>query len=197
MFTGVVEGMGTVTAVVAIGEERRFTIRAPDVLEGVEVGDSIAVNGVCLTAVAIGAGGVEVTAVSETLERSNLGDLAVDSWVDLERPMPATGRFDGHIVQGHIDGVATVESIIAEGQARRLRFVTEPGVLKYVVEKGSITVDGVSLTITAVGADYFELVLIPHTLDVTVLGLRRPGDRVNVEVDILAKYVERLLEARS
>jgi riboflavin synthase len=197
MFTGIVEGMGTVTAVVAEGDERRFTIRAPEVLGGIGIGDSLAINGVCLTAVATGPDGVEVTAVAETLDRTNLGDLAVDSRVDLERPMPAHGRFDGHIVQGHIDGVAILTSIREEGESRRFRFTADPALLRYVVEKGSITVDGVSLTITAVGFDYFELVLIPHTLDVTVLGHRRPGDRVNVEVDILAKYVERLLEDRS
>ena len=197
MFTGIVEGMGTVTGIGGDGAERRFTIDAPAVLDGMAIGDSIAVNGVCLTVVAVAPNRVEVTAVSETLERTNLGDLAVDSRVDLERPMPAAGRFDGHIVQGHVDGVATVSAITDEGGSRRFRFSAEPGLLRYVVEKGSITVDGVSLTITAVGSDFFELVLIPHTLDVTVLGRRRPGDRVNVEVDILAKYVERLLEDRS
>lgn len=196
MFTGIVAGMGTVIAIDGDGAERRFTIDAPAVLDGMTIGDSIAVNGVCLTAVAVAPDRVAVTAVTETLERTNLGQLAVDSRVDLERPMPAAGRFDGHIVQGHVDGVAVVASIIEEGESRRFRFDIEPGLARYIVEKGSITVDGVSLTITAVGEDYFELVLIPHTLDVTVLGERRPGDRVNVEVDILAKYVERLLEAR-
>ena len=110
--------------------------------------------------------------------------------------MSASGRFDGHIVQGHVDGTATVAAISEEGDSRRFRFSAERDLLRYVVEKGSIAVDGVSLTVTAVAADHFELVLIPHTLDVTTLGSRRVGDRVNVEVDILAKYVERLLEDR-
>ena len=195
MFTGIVEGLGRIAAVEDNGSERRFTI-ASGLLDELHTGDSIAVNGVCLTAVAVSPGAVEVTAVAETLQRTNLGDLAEGSAVDLERPMPASGRFDGHIVQGHVDGTAVVADIADEGDAKRFRFTADGDLLRYVVEKGSITVDGVSLTVTGVGDGYFELVLIPHTLDVTVLGRRRPGDRVNVEVDILAKYVERLLEVR-
>jgi riboflavin synthase len=196
MFTGIVEGMGRITHVVAGDGDRRFTISADKVLDGIEIGDSIAVNGVCLTAVTVAPGQVEVTAVTETLQRTNLGVLEQGDAVDLERPMLAAGRFDGHIVQGHVDGVATVAGIEAEGDSCRMRFTADPALLRYVVEKGSVTVDGVSLTITAVAADSFELVLIPHTLAVTVLGSRRAGDLVNVEVDILAKYVERLLEDR-
>jgi riboflavin synthase len=196
MFTGIVEGMGRIAHAVDGDGDRRFTISAEKVFDGIEIGDSVAVNGVCLTAVSIAPGQVEVTAVTETLERTNLGVLDPGDVVNLERPMPAAGRFDGHIVQGHVDGVATVASIEAEGDSHRMRFTADPALLRYVVEKGSITVDGVSLTITAVAADSFELVLIPHTLAVTVLGTRRAGDLVNVEVDILAKYVERLLEVR-
>ena len=196
MFTGIVEGMGRIDAVVPEDGQRDLTIYADKVLDGMEVGDSIAVNGVCLTAVAVGADHVRVTAVTETLDRTNLGRLTVGDRVDLERPMPAAGRFDGHIVQGHVDGVASVVSIEPEAESRRMRFAAEPALLRYIVEKGSVTVDGVSLTVTAAHADSFELVLIPHTLDVTVLGLRAAGDVVNVEVDILAKYVERLLEVR-
>ncbi len=196
MFTGIVEGMGRIDAVVPEDGERHFTITADKALDGMEIGDSIAVNGVCLTAVAVGADHVQVTAVTETLDRTNLGRLAIGDRVDLERPMRATGRFDGHIVQGHVDGVATVAAITPEGESRRIRFEADPSLLRYIVEKGSVTVDGVSLTITAAEADFFELVLIPHTLEITVLGLREVGDLVNVEVDILAKYVERLLEDR-
>ncbi len=197
MFTGIVEGMGRVSSVAHGEGNRRLTIAADKVLDGMEIGDSIAVNGVCLTAVATAPDMVDVTAVAETLERTNLGSLEQGTLVNLERPMPAAGRFDGHIVQGHVDGVAVVAAIEPEGTSHRIRFTAEPALLRYVVEKGSITVDGVSLTITSVDADSFELVLIPHTLDVTVLGIRRIGDRVNVEVDILAKYVERLLEDRT
>ena len=196
MFTGIVEGMGRVDKTVDGDGQRRFTIEADKVLDGIEIGDSIAVNGVCLTAVAVTPGQVDVTAVTETLVRTNLGAVDIGDAVNLERPMPAAGRFDGHIVQGHVDGVAAVAAIESEGDSWRIRFTAEPTLLRYVVEKGSITVDGVSLTITAVAADSFELVLIPHTLAVTVLGSRRVGDQVNVEVDILAKYVERLLEDR-
>ncbi|MDH3539873.1 MAG: riboflavin synthase [Acidimicrobiia bacterium] len=196
MFTGIVEGIGRIEDLVNGDGDRRLTISADKVLDGLEVGDSIAVNGVCLTAVTVAPGQVTVTAVTETLERTNLGVLDPGDAVNLERPMPAAGRFDGHIVQGHVDGVATVAGLETEGESRRMRLTADPALLRYVVEKGSITVDGVSLTITAVAADSFELVLIPHTLAVTVLGTRRPGDLVNVEVDILAKYVERLLEDR-
>lgn len=195
MFTGIVEGVGRIDAVEDTGSERRFTI-ASGLVGQLEIGDSIAVNGVCLTAVAVARGSVDVTAVTETLHRTNLGDLAEGSVVDLERPMPASGRFDGHIVQGHVDGTALVVEITAEGDSKRFQFAADDDLLRYVAEKGSITIDGVSLTVTAVGKGHFELVLIPHTLEVTVLGQRRPGDRVNVEVDILAKYVERLLEVR-
>ncbi len=197
MFTGIVEGIGRLQQVAHGEQVRRFTIAADKVLDGIEVGDSIAVNGVCLTAVAASPGQLEVTAVTETLERTNLGSLGEGDKVNLERPLAAAGRFDGHIVQGHVDGVATVAHMRWEGESLRVRFTTEPQLLRYVVEKGSVTIDGVSLTITAVRADAFELVLIPHTLDVTVLGTRRVGDQVNVEVDILAKYVERLLEDRT
>jgi len=196
MFTGIVEAIGRVTAVAAEADGRRLTIAADKVLDGMEVGDSVAVNGVCLTAVTIGPGQVTVVAVGETLTRTALGGLTEDSGVNIERPLAAAGRFDGHIVQGHVDGMGTVAELTAEGDALRIRFAADPAVLRYIVEKGSVAVDGVSLTVTAVGDSWFELVLIPHTLTVTTLGQRAAGDRVNIEVDILAKYVERLLEDR-
>jgi len=202
MFTGIVSELGSVTTARPSGGGAAITIAAPQTCIGLTVGDSIAVNGVCLTAVGFGDGRFTVEAVSETLQRTNLGELSEGSVVDLERPVAAAGgRFDGHVVQGHVDGVGTVRSIESEGTSKRIR-ITAPGALaQYLVEKGSVTVDGVSLTITAVSAvadpdPWFEVVLIPHTLDVTVLGVRAAGDRVNLEVDILAKYVERLMEAR-
>jgi riboflavin synthase len=195
MFTGIVERVGTVIAVDDAGGLRRLTIEVGEAGEAVEVGDSIAVNGVCLTAVAADAGRLAVEAVPETLDRSNLGRLTAGDPVDLERPVPAGGRLDGHVVQGHVDGVGTVRSITAEGGSHRV-WVDAPGRLhRYFVEKGSVAVDGVSLTVSAVDADGFEVVLIPHTMAATVFGVRRTGDAVNLEVDILAKYVERLLEA--
>ncbi|MDJ0496623.1 MAG: riboflavin synthase [Acidimicrobiia bacterium] len=196
MFTGIVTGLGTVTRVEETATGRRLVIEERNVLSDMEVGDSVAVNGVCLTAVDVDAGAVSVDVVRESLGRSNLGDLHGGGRVDLERPMPANGRFDGHIVQGHVDGVGVVSSIAQEGEAVRMRIELPEKLARYVVEKGSITVDGVSLTVTAVGTElttWFEIVLIPHTLEVTVLGLRGVGDRVNLEVDVLAKYVERLM----
>ncbi|MDJ0924574.1 MAG: riboflavin synthase [Acidimicrobiia bacterium] len=196
MFTGIVAGLGTVVDTRETEMGRQLEIEEPSLLPEMRVGDSVAVNGVCLTAVAVADGRVSVQVVKESLDRSNLGDLHVGGRVDLERPMRADGRFDGHIVQGHVDGVGVVSGLSQEGAAVRMRIELPEGLARYVVEKGSITVDGVSLTVTAVGAElttWFEIVLIPHTLDVTVLGLRGVGDRVNLEVDVLAKYVERLM----
>jgi riboflavin synthase alpha subunit len=194
MFTGIVASMGTVQAVDETGTGRRLVVNEPGLLSDIEVGDSIAVNGVCLTAVTVGDGSVAVDVVRESLDRSNLGALAAGNRVDLERPLPASGRFDGHIVQGHVDGVGIVTGIDNEGEARRVRIELPEALARYVVEKGSITVDGVSLTVTAVGSEpWFEIVLIPHTLEVTVLGKRDVGDQVNLETDVLAKYVERLM----
>jgi len=194
MFTGIVASMGTVQAVDETLTGRRLVVNEPGLLSDIEVGDSIAVNGVCLTAVTVGDGSVAVDVVRESLDRSNLGALAAGNRVDLERPMSAAGRFDGHIVQGHVDGVGTVTGVDAEGEARRVRIELPEALAKYVVEKGSITVDGVSLTVTAVGTEpWFEIVLIPHTVEVTVLGKRDIGDQVNLETDVLAKYVERLM----
>lgn len=197
MFTGIVEAMGSITDVALDETERRLTIEAEKVLDGLEVGDSLAVNGVCLTAVAVAPDRAVVTAVAETLARTNLGDVRTGDTVNIERPMAVTGRFDGHIVQGHVDGVAVVDRASSEGESRRIRCTADPGLLRYIVEKGSVAVDGISLTVTAVDTNGFELVLIPHTLQATTLGTRRVGDSVNVEVDILAKYVERLLEERT
>ena len=194
MFTGIVESLGTVTQITEVDRGRRLVLEAGDLTIGLEVGDSVAVNGVCLTAVEVGPIGVTADVVAETLRRSNLGSIQAGDRVNLERPMRADGRFDGHIVQGHVDATGEVATVIPEGEGRLVRIAAPPDGLRYVVEKGSITVDGVSLTVTSVDADGFEVVLIPHTLSVTTLGLRRPGDRVNLEFDVLAKYVERLVE---
>ncbi len=192
--------LGTVASTAATERGARLVVAAPDTADGLGIGDSVSVNGVCLTAVAVDAKTFTVDAVAETLQRSNLGELGPGDAVDLERPTPVGGRFDGHVVQGHVDGVGEVLSRHAEGESERHRISLPVGLARYVVEKGSITVDGVSLTVTAVaGVDadpaWFEVVLIPHTLEVTVLGSRSPGDLVNLEVDVIAKYVERMLEA--
>jgi riboflavin synthase len=194
MFTGIVAAVGTVLSVDATATGRKLVIAEPRLLSDMAVGDSVAVNGVCLTAVETGDGTVSVEVVQESLDRSNLGGIEAGSRIDLERPMPANGRFDGHIVQGHVDGVGTVAAITPEGEAERIRISLPRDLVRYVVEKGSITIDGVSLTVTAVGDEpWFEVVLIPHTLEVTVLGERSVGDQVNLEMDVLAKYVERLM----
>ncbi len=200
MFTGIVTEMGTITETVPSPAGRRITFSAPSTRPGMAIGDSIAVNGVCLTAVSLDGDCIGVEAVEETLARTNLGVLDVGDAVDLELPMAGDGRFDGHIVQGHVDGVGSVQRIDVEGTARRIRVEMPPPLARYLVEKGSVTVDGVSLTLTAVSAvgerpAWFEIVLIPHTLEVTVLGRREIGDAVNLEMDVIAKYVERLTGA--
>jgi riboflavin synthase len=184
MFTGIVEELGTVAA----RDGARLRIEARKVLDGVQLGDSISVSGCCLTVVASGDGWWEADLSDETLERTTLGSLAPGDGVNLERPVRLVDRLGGHLVQGHVDAVGTVVE-----PAPDLR-VRAPGeLLRYVVEKGSITVDGVSLTVVDVLDDGFTIAVIPHTAEVTTLGRRRPGEAVNLEVDITAKYVERLL----
>ncbi|MEV0848752.1 riboflavin synthase [Streptomyces sp. NPDC049954] len=195
MFTGIVEELGEVTAVENLGDASRFRLRGPVVTEGARHGDSIAVNGVCLTVVE--QEGEEFTAdvMAETLKRSSLGALAPGSRVNLERPTAVGGRLGGHIVQGHVDGTGTV---LRREPSEHWEIVTVslPGELsRYVVEKGSVTVDGVSLTVVDAAADHFTISLIPTTLGLTTLGHKQPGDPVNLEVDVIAKYVERMLTA--
>jgi riboflavin synthase len=186
MFTGIVEELGHV----ASRDGGRFRFAATTVLEDVTEGASIAVNGVCLTVVAwdAAAGWWEADAVDETLARSTLGSLQPGDPVNLERPVRLADRLGGHLVQGHVDGVGTVTS-----PAPDLRVSVPDGLARYIVEKGSITVDGVSLTVVDAGQADFSVAVIPHTAAVTTLGHRRPGDGVNLEVDVTAKYVERLL----
>jgi riboflavin synthase len=196
MFTGIVTERGTVGGIVPTDGGVRLSIAAPETAVGLVVGDSVAVSGVCLTALAVDESGFEAEAVAETLARTTLGALGVGDVVNLERPVLAGGRLDGHVVQGHVDGVAVVGSVTAEGESTRVRFDAPAGLLGYVAEKGSVALDGVSLTVTAVDRTGFEVVLIPHTRAATTLGAATPGARVNLEVDVLAKYVERLMEAR-
>jgi riboflavin synthase len=184
MFTGIVEELGEVAA--ADGGQLR--VAATTVLEDAKTGDSIAVDGCCLTAVEIGAGWWRADVTDETLRRTTLGGLSPGDRVNLERPVRVNDRLGGHIVQGHVDGVGEVVE-----PAPDLRVRTPRPLLKYVVEKGSVAVDGVSLTVVDVLDDGFTVALIPHTTEVTTLGLRQPGDKVNLEVDVTVKYVERLL----
>jgi len=196
MFTGIVEHQGSVLSVESANGGMRLVVDTGP-LPQIELGGSIAVNGVCLTGVESGPGRIALDVVRETLSRSTLGELQPGDPVNLERPMAADGRFDGHIVQGHVDGVAVIAAVEPEGQGKRMRLRVPDVLSRYVIEKGSITVDGVSLTVAAVEGHEVEVALIPHSLQVTTLGLRDVGEKVNLEVDLVAKYVEKLLKAGS
>jgi len=194
MFTGLVADLGSVEAVEQNGEGA--TLRIASTLAGeLGEGDSIAVNGVCLTATAVQAGGFQAQAIVETLRRSSLGQLRAGSRVNLELALRAGDRLGGHVVQGHVDGTGTVRAIREEGFSRVLEIAVEPQLLRYVVEKGSVALDGVSLTVSAIREDGFCVSLIPETLQRTNLGDISEGATVNIEVDILAKHVERLMQA--
>ena len=194
MFTGIVETVGEVAALEPRGELTRVAIEAPAVVEGVRVGDSVALNGACLTVTAVSGSRLEFQAVKETLDLTSLGDLGVGSRINVERAMRADGRLDGHIVQGHVDGTGTVRALERHGDDVRLYVDCGPEVSDYLVPKGSVAVDGVSLTVVGARADGFDVALIPHTLAVTTLGEKRPRDRVNLEADVLGKYVKRYLD---
>ncbi|MFJ8165661.1 riboflavin synthase [Streptomyces sp. NPDC096136] len=195
MFTGIVEELGEVTAVEQLAEASRFRLRGPVVTEGAKHGDSIAVNGVCLTVVETADGEFTADVMQETLNRSSLGALGAGSRVNLERPMALGGRLGGHLVQGHVDGTGEILSRTPSEHWELVKVALPAHLARYVVEKGSITVDGVSLTVVEAAADHFTISLIPTTLALTTLGIKQPGDPVNLEVDVLAKYVERLLAA--
>ncbi len=187
MFTGLVEELGRVAGL----EGHRLRVRADLVVEDAKVGDSVAVNGCCLTVVDLAPGELAFDVVDESFARTTLGDLAEGDPVNLERPVRAADRLGGHIVQGHVDAVGEVVEPAPDLYVR-----TDPAVLRYVVEKGSVAVDGISLTVVEDRADGFTVAVIPHTAEVTTLGARRPGDRVNLEVDVMAKYAEKLLAAQ-
>jgi riboflavin synthase len=190
MFTGLVEELGRLRASTRTDDGARLAFDAPLVSSGAAVGDSVAVNGCCLTVVELGEGWWAADAVAETLSRTNLGALAVGDAANFERPVRLEDHLGGHLVQGHVDAVGVVID-----PAPDLRVQVPSGLLRYLVPKGSITVDGVSLTVVDVFGDGFSVALIPHTIAVTTFADRRPGDRVNLEADVVAKYVERLLAA--
>lgn len=195
MFTGIVEELGAVRSVTAMATGARLVIDASRVVEGARVGDSIALNGCCLTVVALDGGGWAADAVGETLARTNLGRLRAGDPVNLERPLRLGDRLGGHLVQGHVDATGTVRARGPQPDGSvRLRVDAPTGVLRHVVPKGSVAVDGVSLTVADLHDDGFTVALIPHTLACTTLGVRAPGDVVNLEADVVGKYVERLLE---
>jgi riboflavin synthase len=196
MFTGIVEGTGTVAALAAAADASgaRLEVDAPWLAGRLEVGESVAVNGCCVTVAEATAAGFAADLVAETLRRTALGGLGAGVRVNLERPMALGGRLGGHLVQGHVDGVARVLDRVPVGDGEEVRVELPPALERYVVEKGSVAVDGVSLTVAGVGPGWFAVALVPHTLEVTTLGERRPGDLVQLEVDVVAKYVERLVQ---
>lgn len=193
MFTGIVEELGSVQAVTDLGDAARLSIAGPTVTSDARPGDSIAVNGVCLTVVDLADGAFTADVMLETLRRSSLGSVVAGSPVNLERAARVDSRLGGHIMQGHVDGVATVRTVEPTENWTTVSFALPADLARYVVEKGSIAVDGVSLTVVHVDDESFSVSLIPTTLAHTTLGTRRPGDVVNIEVDVIAKYVERLL----
>ncbi|XVQ13727.1 riboflavin synthase [Spirillospora sp. CA-255316] len=197
MFTGIVEELGEIVAIEPAGDSAAITIHGPLVTQDAVHGASIAVNGVCLTVVEVKDGAFTADAVKETLDRSSLGALRPGSKVNLERPVRLQDRLGGHLVQGHVDGVG---EIVSREPGERWDVVTislPEGLSRYLVDKGSITIDGISLTVVEAGDDRFSVALIPTTLALTTLGHKKPGDPVNLEVDVVAKYVERMLGDRS
>ena len=196
MFTGLIADVGSVTALERAGAGATLRIRTR-LADELSEGDSIAVNGVCLTATSVGEGAFQAQAMSETLTRSSLGALRAQGQVNLELPLRVQDRLGGHVVQGHVDGTGAVRAIRDEGFARVLEIDVEPRLQRYLVEKGSVAIDGVSLTVSALLEDGFAVSLIPETLRRTNLGALSEGALVNIEVDILAKHLERLLEGRA
>ena len=194
MFTGLIREVGTVVSLEGGGEGVRLELDAPATARDAQIGDSISIDGVCLTVVARDSATLAFDAVPETLARTALATLESGSRVNLEPALRAGEPLGGHYVQGHLDGCGTVRRLDAEGDGRRLWVDAPPEILRYIVEKGSITLEGTSLTVAALDPEGFAVALIPHTLTATTLGDLAPGDRVNLETDVLAKYVERLLE---
>ncbi len=194
MFTGLVSDLGRITGARRSADGVRLTVDS-ELASELGAGDSVAVNGVCLTAVAVGDGSFEADVMNETLQRSSLREASAGTMVNLELPLRASDRLGGHVVQGHVDGVGTVQDVTDDGFARRVRISATEDVLRYVVEKGSVAVDGVSLTVADCDDASFTVSLIPETLQRTNLQQARAGTRVNLEVDVLAKYVEKLVGA--
>jgi riboflavin synthase len=195
MFTGIVEDLGEVEVIEHLGDSARITIRSSLVTEDARPGDSIAVNGVCLTVTGLigAAHGFTADVMGETLKRSSLADVVPGTKVNLERSVRLEDRLGGHLVQGHVDGTATITRREPQEHWEIVRITLPPDLARYVVHKGSITVDGISLTVSAIAGDWFEVSLIPETLKRTTLGIKQAGETVNLEVDVIAKYVEKLI----
>ena len=193
MFTGIIEEIGRIQGIRKGAKSADITISAKEIMQDVHLGDSIAVNGVCLTVTSLSPGAFTADVMHETLNRSSLGNLKTGSSVNLERAMSANGRFGGHIVSGHIDGTGTVSAIQKDDNAVWYTIKTEPQILRYIIEKGSIAIDGISLTVAKVRKDDFSVSIIPHTAEMTILSGKHIGDTVNLENDCIGKYVERLM----
>lgn len=192
MFTGIVEEVGRIKEIQRGAKSIKLTIEATLIFSDLKLGDSVSTNGVCLTVCALTSNSFTADLMPETLNKSNLGSLTIGSYVNLERAMPALGRFGGHIVSGHIDGVGKIRKMKQDDNAIWIEVLADDTLLRYMIEKGSITIDGISLTLTEVGVNHFSVSIIPHTGKLTTLGGRKVGDTVNLEVDIIGKYVEKL-----
>ena len=193
MFTGLVEDIGIIEAVKHVGNAREITILAGKVMEGLKIGDSISVSGVCLTVTGMGNTSCTVQAVEETMARTSLSSKKIHDRVNLEQALRASDRLGGHIVQGHVDGIGRVTEISPEGEGTKFRFETERAIMRYIVTKGSVAVDGVSLTVVDTGPNNFSVVLIPHSIKSTTFSELKVGNSVNIETDVVAKYIEKLI----
>lgn len=193
MFTGIIEEMGTIAGIQRGAKSAVLTVQAQKVFDDIHIGDSIALNGVCLTVTSFSGNTYTADVMNETLQRSSLGKLSIGSPVNLERAMPANGRFGGHIVSGHIDGTGTITGVEKDDNAIWYTIAAPEDLMKYIVEKGSIAIDGISLTVARRSDKDFAISMIPHTAKETVLSQKRPGDIVNLENDIVGKYIEQLM----
>ena len=193
MFTGIIEAIGKVKAIVRHANSIKLTIAVKKILEDIHIGDSICTNGVCLTVTTFDDSSYTADVMPETMSRTNFKDLRINDLVNCERAMPANGRFGGHIVSGHIDGIGEISKMTRDDKAVRIRIETRPEILRYIVEKGSITIDGISLTVTDVTSFDFGVSIIEHTQDATTLTKKKIGDTVNLENDIVGKYIEKFV----
>ena len=193
MFTGIIEEIGKVKAIVRHANSIKLTVAAQRILEDIHVGDSICTNGVCLTVTSFDGGSYTADVMPETMSRTNFKDFRINDLVNIERAMPANGRFGGHIVSGHIDGTGVISKITRDDKAIRMKIETKPEILRYIVEKGSIAIDGISLTISEVSTFDFGVSIIEHTQTETVLTKKKIGDTVNLENDIIGKYIEKFV----
>ena len=193
MFTGIIEEIGKVKAIVRHANSIKLTIAVEKILDDIHIGDSICTNGVCLTVTTFDEGSYTADVMPETMSRTNFKDLRINDLVNCERAMPANGRFGGHIVSGHIDGTGVISKMSRDDKAIRIKIETRPEILKYIVEKGSITIDGISLTVTEVSNWDFGVSIIEHTQDVTTLTKKKVGETVNLENDIIGKYIEKFV----